>query len=254
MSHSYDLAALSAQLMKLVRLKRTPVGMQFFESLEAAKAVPKVRFPQKRHSVCQVLSQSVQLGRTVGITAAHPHADYCSTINGMFEKDDRFRSGKMFDGAWFEKLSDCAAHHASLDCVPAKYQAIVFSPLSSDRIDPDVVILYGTSGQMFMILAGLLHGHFKKLNFSFSSESACSNSWAHTMVTGEPGLALPSFAERKFGGVADDELILSLTPKQFFKAVTGLKALSSAGLRYPIPTYSCTTDIIEGMPESYLEF
>ena len=37
-------------------------------------------------------------------------------------------------------------------------------------------------------------------------ESACADSWGHALKTREVSLSIPCYAERRYGGVADDEI------------------------------------------------
>ena len=57
-------------------------------------------------------------------------------------------------------------------------------------------------------------------------ESACADSWGRALKTGEPSLSIPCFAERRYGGVMDDELLMALPPSYLPKVVAGLEALS----------------------------
>jgi uncharacterized protein (DUF169 family) len=242
-------------LTKLMRIKQTPVGMKFCETEEELQAISKIRISDKRFSVCQMIGQSVEFQWTVGILAKNPHADYCRCINGLSECDQRFHSGEMLAGIWFKDREGSSMHNQSLLCVPPKYAAIAVSPLSSNRIpEPDVCLIYATPGQMFLMLSGLIYDAYQKLDFTFVGESTCSDSWVRTFVTGKPSLSIPCFAERKFGGVGDDELLLALTPDQMEQMVKGVKNLSANGLRYPIAPYSLSTDIMDGLPQRYFNF
>ena len=78
-------------------------------------------------------------------------------------------------------------------------------------------------------------------------ESACADSWGRALATGEPSLSVPCYAERAFGGVADDEMLMALPPSCLPQVVEGLAALSRNGLRYPIPPLS-----IQASPEASL--
>lgn len=44
------------------------------------------------------------------------------------------------------------------------------------------------------------------------------------------------------------------TSEDAVKALEGLKGMSKNGLRYPIASYSLTSDILDGLPKHYLEF
>src|SRR5712692_6500683 len=71
------------------------------------------------------------------------------------------------------------------------------------------------------------------------------------LKTGEPSLSLPCYAERRYGGVPDEEMLMALSPKHLAKAITGMKALSKNGLRYPIAPYGIQSDVRAGMGVSY---
>ena len=71
------------------------------------------------------------------------------------------------------------------------------------------------------------------------------------LSTGEPSLSIPCFAERRYGGVPDDELLMALPPQYLPKVIAGLEALSANGLRYPIPPYGIQSDARAGLGASY---
>ena len=61
----------------------------------------------------------------------------------------------------------------------------------------------------------------------------------------------PCFAERRYGGVMEDELLMAIPPKFLPKVIAGLEQLSANGLRYPIPAYGVSNDARAGMGVSY---
>ncbi|MEC8173261.1 MAG: DUF1177 family protein, partial [Pseudomonadota bacterium] len=82
-------------------------------------------------------------------------------------------------------------------------------------------------------------------------ESACSNSWRKALRTKETSISIPCYAERRYGGVADDELLIAMPPDEFARDIEGLEALSKNGQRYSIPRYGAHADPSEGMGKSY---
>jgi uncharacterized protein (DUF169 family) len=64
-------------------------------------------------------------------------------------------------------------------------------------------------------------------------------------------LSIPCYAERRYGGVADDEMLMACPPEDLARAVEGLLGLSKAGLRYPIMPYGPQADPADGMAKSY---
>lgn len=86
---------------------------------------------------------------------------------------------------------------------------------------------------------------------TITGESACSDSWGRALKTRETSISIPCYAERRYGGVMEDELLLAMPPDEFARGIEGLEGLSKAGLRYPIPPYSPQVDPATGMAVSY---
>jgi len=124
--------------------------------------------------------------------------------------------------------------------------------MTSERLgNPDICLIYATPGQMITFINGLQWSGYKKLEFSVVGESACADSWGKALKTGEPSLSIPCYAERKFGGVLDEELLIALPPSFLPKALDGLRALSANGLRYPIPNHGLDKSPLASMNKSY---
>ena len=92
---------------------------------------------------------------------------------------------------------------------------------------------------------------YKKLSFTSVGESACADSWGKALRTDEPALTIPCYAERRYGGVADDELLMACPPDEFLRAIEGMGHLGKNGLRYPFPPYGAAIDPSAGMAKSY---
>lgn len=251
----HDWKSITTRLVQYLRIKQTPVGVKYFESRDDLLAVPKVRIPKKHISPCTTVSQAVQLNWTVACLPETVHINYCRGIHGMFARDDVWHKAEIFDKVYYDRLEDSQAHHAALACLPPKYAGMVASPLVSGRLEePDACIIYADSSQTFMLLAGWQYYGYEKLTFSFVGESTCSDSWVSTILTGKPRVSIPSFADRKFAGLKDNELVISMRADDLERAINGVEQLFKNGLRYPIAPYSLTTDMMDGLPESYLPY
>ena len=156
-------------------------------------------------------------------------------------------------GVWYGSQEDAAAHQHAMDVMPfGQYAAMAVSPLASARLNPpDICLIYATPAQMIIFINGLQWLGYKKLEFSCVGESACADSWGRALATGEPSLSIPCFAERRYGGVMEDELLMAIPPHFLPKVIRGLHALASNGLRYPIPSYGINNDARAGMGVSY---
>lgn len=250
---AYDWPELLAGLDRHLRLKSIPIGMKLFATVEEMEAIPKIRRPTRKHTTDQIVAQARQLGWTVGITMADLVGPQCGAVIGLHPQDDEWLSGKAMAGVWFKTVEDSAAHQRAMDCVPhGRYRAMAVSPLASGRLDPpDICLVYATPGQMILLINGLQWSGYRKLNFTSVGESACADSWGRALKTREPSLTIPCYAERRYGGVADDELLMALPPSFLPKAVEGLAALAKNGLRYPIPPYGIQSDAAAGLAVSY---
>jgi uncharacterized protein (DUF169 family) len=250
---TWDWPGLVDELNRWLRLRTTPIGMKLFERVAAMEAIPRIRRPQDVHTADQIVAQSARLGWTVGITADDLVGQQCQAVLGLAPQDPAWLSGRHMTGVWFETEADASAHQHAMQCVPhGRYEAMAVSPLASGRLDPpDIALVYATPGQMIMLISGLQWAGYRNLEFGCVGESACADSWGRALSTGEPSLSIPCFAERRYGGVLDDELLLATPPEYLLKAVRGLAALSKNGLRYPIPQYGIQSDARAGLGASY---
>jgi uncharacterized protein (DUF169 family) len=249
------LAALAEQLVGLLKLRTLPIGMKLFQDAESMARVPGLRRPTagKRYSTCQLVTHARIAGVTMGITHDNvPAFSNCGGVIGLNEPSELYLSGRKMEGVWFENREAAAAHQAGMPRVPPHHHGLVVSPLRTARLDPpDICLFYGNPAQMILFFNGLQWRNYRRYDFSITGESACADSWGHALKTREVSLSIPCYAERRYGGVADDEMLLACPPEDLARGVAGLHGLSKAGLRYPIMPYGPQADPAEGMAKSY---
>jgi uncharacterized protein (DUF169 family) len=240
-------------LIELLRLRTTITGIKLFENVADMEKVPGIRRPKSIHTTDQIVSMASRLGWTVGITGDDLVGAQCRAVIGLGPQDDEWRSGKATVGVWHATLEDARGRQNALAVVPAgKYKALAVSPLATGRLDPpDICLIYATPGQMIILINGLQWKNYRPFNWSVVGETACADSWGRALSTGEPSLSLPCFAERRYGGVPDEEMLMALPPKYLPIAIEGLRALAANGLRYPIAPYGVQMDVRAGMGVSY---
>jgi uncharacterized protein (DUF169 family) len=250
---TFDFERIVADLNRLLRLRTTPIGMKLFATAAEMEAIPKIRRPRDVHTTDQIVGQASRLGWTVGITKADLVGDQCAAVIGLHPRDEEWLSGRRMAGVWFQTLEDSANHQHAMDLVPfGRYEAMAVSPLVSGRLNPpDICLIYATPAQMILFINGLQWTGYRKLDWGCVGESACADSWGRALATGEPSLSIPCFAERRYGGVMEDELLMAIPPRFLPKVVEGLDALSRNGLRYPIPPYGVQSDARAGLGVSY---
>jgi uncharacterized protein (DUF169 family) len=249
-------AELAEQLNQLLKLRTFPIGMKHFGSVEEMEAVPGLRRPAKgkTFSTCQLVTQARIAGFTLGVTTDNiPGNSSCSSVIGLDEVGEIYTSGRKMEGVWFETREAAAAHQAAITRVsPAGNAGLAIAPLRSARLDPpDICLFYGNPAQMILFINGLQWRNYQRYDFSITGESACADSWGSALKHKKVSLSIPCYAERRYGGVSDDEMLMACPPADLQRAVTGLIGLSRAGLRYPIMPYGPQSEPGEGMAKSY---
>ena len=249
-----SLAASAAELERSLRLRSIPFGMKLFETAEAMMEVPNIRRPRDTvHTMDQIVAQAARLGWTVGVTGTDLVGDQCRSVVGLGGQSPEWRSGRHMTGVWYATLADAGAHQSAMSVVPfGTYKALAVSPLSAGRLDPpDIVLFYATPGAMIYFINGLQWSGYKNFEWGVVGESACADSWGRALTTRTPSLSIPCFAERRYGGVLDDEMLMATPPEFLGKAIAGMEALAKRGFRYPFPQYGIQQDAREGRAKSY---
>ena len=79
---------------------------------------------------------------------------------------------------------------------------------------------------MIIFINGLQWAGYKKFQWGVVGESACADSWGRALKTGEPSLSIPCYAERRYGGVLDEEMLMAIPPHFLPKTIEGMKRLA----------------------------
>ena len=230
------------------------------DTVAEMEAIDRIRRPDGQLMLDQIIAQARWNGWTLGVTGddlgaqcAAPVGLLPTTEGGRLPTTLQWRESTSMSGVWFGSDEDAIAHQQAMDVLPSgRYEALAVSPLTSGRLDPpDICLIYATPGQMIILINGLQFHGYKKFEFTAVGESACADSWGRALKTGEPSLSIPCFAERRFGGVQDNELLMALPPRYLPKAIDGMAKLSRNGLRYPIAPLGIQADPAQSLARSY---
>jgi len=234
------------RLVSILKLRTFPLGLQFFERAEDLDKIEKIRRPANRRTFCQILGNARLYGWTIGITKKDLGVNtVCPAMLGLYERPVFIRNGRYKQPVWFETMADAKKYEDSLPVIPAgRFNAVAVGPIFSERIFPDILIIYGDPTQIMLILCALQWKDYKRFTFHFSGESSCTDAISECFNTKEPALALPSFGERRYGHVQDNEVYLAIPPESLAKAVEGLEKLAKNGIHYPIPFYGVLPEVV----------
>src|SRR5258708_6863838 len=95
---AFDLNGMAADLISLLRLKTTVIGIKMFATVEEMTAIPKIRRPSAVHTTDQIVSMASRLGWTVGITGEDLVGAQCRAVIGLRPHDEKFLEGKDYCG------------------------------------------------------------------------------------------------------------------------------------------------------------
>ena len=251
----YNFDEIVEKLNQYLRLRTNPVGMKRFRTVAEMEAVPSIRRPDPEEKLAtdQIVGQSRWLGWTIGVTMDNLLGQQCGAVVGLAPRDEAWLSGEQMEGVWYGTRADSALHQQAMTCASyGDYEGLAVSPLSAGRIDhPDICLIYGTPGQMITLINGLQYTGYKKYTFTVVGESACADSWGNALATGEPSLSIPCYAERSFGGVQDDEMLIALPPSFLPGTIAGLEALRKTGIRYPIHNHGIMKSPMDILVRTY---
>ena len=252
-----NLAELAQALEHTLKLRNPPIGMKRVAQAADLALIPKLRRPQAVHTFDQIVAQAARLGWPVGVTAQDLVGEQCRAVVGLGGQDADWYSGQHMAGVWFATVEDSARHQAAMDVTPKGHEAILVAPLTrfasfgDAHAEPEIALFYATPGAMIYFINGLQWSGYQRFDWSVVGESSCADSWGRALKTGEPSLSIPCFAERRYGGVLDDEMLMALKPADIAKALAGMQALAKNGLRYPFAQYGIQQDVRAGMGVSY---
>jgi uncharacterized protein (DUF169 family) len=249
-----DWGKLVREMERLIRLRTFPVAYKKLENADHLSKITKVQRLDRFFTFCQLVALVRTRGYTLGATVEDDIFPRCARIHGLANTTEESIAEEIIplSTTWFATPEEASKQFAAYPRIPPG-KAIILAPLASGKFEPDVVLIYGTPGQLMLMLNGLQWKDYERFQFFFIGEGACADSLAQCYISGKPSLAIPCFGERRFGEVLDEELVLALPPAMIEKAIEGMQKLSASGIRYPIPVYGAECDplpvLIRGNPK-----
>jgi uncharacterized protein (DUF169 family) len=230
-----DWSELGAELENTLRLKTKIIAYRRLEKAEELDTIKNVIRLDRFFTFCQVPFMVRVNGITVGITKENKILDRCSRIFGLRQATEKSMNAEaaMLSTTWFHSPEEALQQQNDYYRVPVG-GAIVLAPLTKQKFEPEVLLMYGNPAQIMMVLCGLQKVKYEHFSFSFIGEGACSDSLAQCYITGKPAVSIPCYGERSMGGVSDDEIVVALPPGELERAISGLKELAKIGRKYPI--------------------
>jgi len=223
-----------------VRPSTFPLAIRMWPHGEALPE--KARRPGRdlgiRVATCQAFGISRRYGWTLALTREDLACPLTTVAFGFEEAPAYYLQGCCCAGMYTETAEAGARTEAMVARWTAQaYQAIVVAPLRRAEFAPDVVLVFGTPGQVLRLVTAALWKRGGYLTSRFSGRLDCSDEVIHTMQTQECQVILPCYGDRIFGHAEDHEMAFTIPAARIDEVLEGLEGTYRGGVRYPIPVF-----------------
>jgi dephospho-CoA kinase len=240
------------RLELLMRLKSFPVAFKLLEDKRALSEIPFLRRLSHKSTLCQLTNLVRSFDWTVGADGDDFMSAMCPSIIGLADIPEYMKDGTFRSIVWTKNRADGKKYENGIPRLPlGKHEAVVMAPLVYNPFDPDIVLIYANPAQMMLLINSLQFEDYEVMQFFCVGESSCSDAIARCYLTGKPSLTIPCYGERRYGHAQDDELVMALPADAIDKALRGMEALYTRGIRYPISYAGTEMDATPAFPAAY---
>jgi uncharacterized protein (DUF169 family) len=235
-----ELNRLDEAITRYVRPESFPIGIRMLKAGESAprRAKRPLRDLKVKIATCMGYTMARRYGWTLAIAREDVSCPLSKVAYGFEEAVDYFNQGCTCAGMYTATAEAGAKTEASLAKFSWKeYETILCSPVSRTEFEPQVIVVYGNSAQVMLLVVAFLHKEGGRLTSSFAGRIDCSDSVIQTIQSQMPQVILPCYGDRVFGQAQDHEMGFSFPVEHVERIVTGLAAAYDGGVRYPIPTF-----------------
>ena len=235
-----NLDQLDAAIGRYVRPETFPLAIRMLKDGQSApeRAKHPLRDLKVQITTCMGYTMSRRYGWVISMSREDISCPLSKTVYGFEEEVDYFKRGCTSAGMYTSSEEAGARTEASVAKFGwHEYSSIVCAPLARTDFDPHVVLVYGNSAQVMLLVAAFLYDSGGRISSSFAARIDCSDSVIETMKSGRPQVILPCYGDRVFGQTQDYEMAFSFPAAECTRIIDGLKGTYKGGVRYPIPTF-----------------
>jgi uncharacterized protein (DUF169 family) len=233
-----SIASLSKRLAGSLRLRSNPVGVKLLDKDPGEAGLPvfrPLRDFRRRMTLCQAIALARYYGWPVGLGLDDLSCPGAIVIFGLAEMPEYFKDGSISAGLYTETKELGAKLDSRLPHLPTgKFRGIaVYSTLEPIEV-PDVIIFYGTPGQMTKFAAAVAYKTGEPVTLEAMGKAGSCSAIAKTYLDGRPHLALPGLGDRTLAWTMDDEMAATIPASMLPEIVEALEAQDKVGvLTYP---------------------
>lgn len=214
---------LGMELVELLGMKGSPVAVKLAKTQADIPAgygkVPK----KERH--CQFV-QDARLKGISGYAAREDHLCKGGAAVLGIEPSPEI----VANGTTYQKLGNFKTVEGAVETVRAipkmdeTFYATVYAPLEKADFEPNVVVFVVTPRQALRLSQAYLHATGGRFAADYSGiQSLCADAVVAVAQRGVPNMTLGCNGSRKYSGVAEDEVIIGIPPKDLGAMVEALR-------------------------------
>lgn len=227
-------------LEDFIRPQTFPLAIRMVKAGEVIEG--SFKRPWRDIGIRVAMCQAFGIARRYGWSLRLEREDLTCPLNliafGFEEAPEEYLQGCACEGMYTETREAGQRTESLVAHWPfGEYTAVVVGPLRRTHFAPDVVLVFGTPGQMLRLVTGALWKSGGYLQSRFSGRLDCSDQVIHTMKTGTCQLILPCYGDRVFGHTEDHEMAFSIPYGVIDNLLEGLEGTQKGGIRYPIPAF-----------------
>jgi uncharacterized protein (DUF169 family) len=195
----------------------------------------KVKRPNRPLALCQFISQTRYIGRTV-LIKAEDISCYAPAEN-LFGVKMPADAPSRYVG-W--QFSNEEAAKKSIEVIPhleaGRYKAVYLGPLDRCPVDPDVIIFFGNAAQMQVLISAYLRDRGGALNFNAGNQLGCASAIVVPMKEKRPNLVIPGNAVKLLALPSNTDMFMGIPGFLLGEmADNATKLRETGGSRYPVP-------------------
>lgn len=229
------------ELQHVLRLRTHVLGIQFHKE-KAKEQDPRILSPAHAMAPCQTFGLCRTSGKTIRLTAettmgsaADAPWGNCASIFGLADPLEIIMNGEMLGHGCFKDPYTAAQAQKAIRRIPSgTIKEIVIGPADGGIFEPDVLMVYGTPGQIMQLMNGLCYQDYAPVEMRFVGESSCSDGVVTCYLDKKPAGTIPCYGERQRGGVEDGEIVLAMLPESLGPALEGIRSWQELGNSYPV--------------------
>jgi len=227
-------------LDRYIRPDTFPLGIRV--ERDPSKIPEKARRPKRDMGVTLSICQGISIARRYGWTVAMAGEDLSCPIAqvafGFEAPSPTYASGALAQGMYVEDFDAARRTEGAIPRTPLEESGVVLAaPLARATFEPEIVVVYGNSAQVMVMVAAALYRTGGSITSEFSARADCAEIINRTRQTGEPQVILPCYGDRVFGQTQDHEMAFTLPGSRLEAFVAGLEGASKGGVRYPVPHF-----------------